>query len=400
MLKEEREMGQKISPLLIRLGKSRKWESSWNGKETYIGKWYKEKLIREYMNLVYSGKNRGKVQSKNIENKTKKENKIEKVIKEIRKIGDKQKVKRVIEKKIKEKGIWEIRVGMWVMEKKKPELDIKKKEGKLYKGNRKKVGGYVIKSGPKVRVKQMEGEMLRMEWHPYMHRKQRTAWEKMVYIQGDKTVRLIIANKVNFLGIRKGEDKKRKRGISNKKGDNRYGRKSQYWKEVKRKSVNIQLKEKKQELGRYTSRENVRVKVKKPIKEKIIHNIKIMLSKGEIAIKYRYTKTANAYIFIENISRFLLSYIKQNRGGKNKLQTMKRMGEKILEVIKHKKKNIKGIGMRYAGRVYGGTRAANFKISKGSLAVNSMGVDMDYAQIYRNTKNGMWGFQGWVSYSY
>lgn len=72
MLKEEREMGQKISPLLIRLGKSRKWESSWNGKETYIGKWYKEKLIREYMNLVYSGKNRGKVQSKNIENKTKK----------------------------------------------------------------------------------------------------------------------------------------------------------------------------------------------------------------------------------------------------------------------------------------------------------------------------------------
>jgi hypothetical protein len=128
----------------------------------------------------------------------------------------------------------------------------------------------------------------------------------------------------------------------------------------------------------------------------------------DINIKYFYSKTHSAYTFLEHLSRFLIAFIKKNKGGKNKFQQLKNITYKILQslagntnslnLVKFNNfsansqgfasKAILGLGFRYSGRVYGATKAMSFKMLLGSVPFNTLKANIDYAQIMQKTRNG------------
>jgi len=114
----------------------------------------------------------------------------------------------------------------------------------------------------------------------------------------------------------------------------------------------------------------------------------------DINIKYYYSKTHSAYTFIENLSRFLIAFIKKNKGGKNKFQQLKNITYKVLQslilsqVLTSKSHDFLGIGFSYAGRVYGAKKAMSFKMLLGSVPFNTLHANIDYAQITQKTRNG------------
>ncbi len=122
----------------------------------------------------------------------------------------------------------------------------------------------------------------------------------------------------------------------------------------------------------------------------------------DVNIKYYYSKTHSAYTFIENLSRFLIAFIKKNKGGKNKFQQLKNITYKVLQslimsqVLTSKSQDFLGIGFSYAGRVYGAKKAMSFKMLLGSVPFNTLQANIDYAQITQKTRNGTWGFQTWL----
>ncbi len=114
----------------------------------------------------------------------------------------------------------------------------------------------------------------------------------------------------------------------------------------------------------------------------------------DVNIKYYYSKTHSAYTFIENLSRFLIAFIKKNKGGKNKFQQLKNITYKVLQslilsqVLTSKSHDFLGIGFSYAGRVYGAKKAMSFKMLLGSVPFNTLHANIDYAQITQKTRNG------------
>jgi len=109
----------------------------------------------------------------------------------------------------------------------------------------------------------------------------------------------------------------------------------------------------------------------------------------EIVIKHEHSRTENASLLIQNISRFIIAFIKKRKGSKNKFNQLKNVTYRILQTIKkHKLKDNQGIGFTFSGRAYGAKKAASFKIFLGSVPFNTLKAEIDYANMMQKTKNG------------
>ena len=115
-----------------------------------------------------------------------------------------------------------------------------------------------------------------------------------------------------------------------------------------------------------------------------------------IIIKHTPTETLNSSLFLLHFSRFLITSIKKNKGGggKNKFRRLKIAAyKKLKSILLHvnnlpHSQNILGIGFSFSGRVYGGKKAASFKILFGSVPFSTLNADLDYSQIMQKTRNG------------
>lgn len=114
----------------------------------------------------------------------------------------------------------------------------------------------------------------------------------------------------------------------------------------------------------------------------------------EFSIKHYYSKTFNAYTLIENLSRFLISFIKKNKGGKNKFQQLKNITYKVLQFLIHNQ--FHGVAFSFSGRVYGAKKGMSFKMLFGSVPFSTLTQNIDYAKLMQKTRNGTWGFQIWL----
>ena len=130
----------------------------------------------------------------------------------------------------------------------------------------------------------------------------------------------------------------------------------------------------------------------KKINNKTYYSKKI--NKIDINIKHYYSKTYDAYTLIENLSRFLIAFIKKNKGGKNKFQQLKNISYRALQA--QIKNNYIGIGFKFSGRVYGAKKAMSFKMLFGSVPFNTLKANIDYCSLMQKTRNGTWGFQTWI----
>jgi len=145
------------------------------------------------------------------------------------------------------------------------------------------------------------------------------------------------------------------------------------------------------------------------------------LRHGHFIIKHLYSKSHNASLLVQNLSRFLIAFLKRNKGSKNKFQQLKNMSYKILlglcsprlgsdsrglrssalDVQDHSseinpalfldlrspRRRI-GIGFSFSGRVYGATKATSFKTLFGSVPFNTLHANIDYSRLTQKTRNG------------
>lgn len=109
--------------------------------------------------------------------------------------------------------------------------------------------------------------------------------------------------------------------------------------------------------------------------------------KVNIIIKQQYSKAQSASLFVQNLSRFVIAFLKKNKGGKNKLQQLKNIAYKVLSslTINHQ---CLGVGLRFSGRVYGARKASSLKLLFGSVPFNTFQANLDYSQIMQKTRNG------------
>lgn len=120
-------------------------------------------------------------------------------------------------------------------------------------------------------------------------------------------------------------------------------------------------------------------------------------SEIKIILKYTFCKSDNAYIFVQNLSKYLISYLKKHRGGKNKTQQLKKMAYKMLLSLYTKNQHkFNGLGLHFSGRVYGAKKASSFKMLFGAVPLNTLAANIDYAKITQKTINGTWGFKTWL----
>lgn len=112
----------------------------------------------------------------------------------------------------------------------------------------------------------------------------------------------------------------------------------------------------------------------------------------DISVRHHHSKTQNSYTFVENLSRFLIAFIKKNKGSKNKFQQLKNISYKVLQSIMfgrtYKKNPLLGLAFRFSGRVYGAKKAMSFKMLFGSVPFSTLNKNIDYAKIMQKTRNG------------
>lgn len=110
-------------------------------------------------------------------------------------------------------------------------------------------------------------------------------------------------------------------------------------------------------------------------------------SQVNIIIKQQYSKAQSASLLVQNLSRFVIAFLKKNKGGKNKLQQLKNIAYKVLSslTINHR---CLGVGFRFSGRVYGARKASSLKLLFGSVPFNTFQANLDYSQIMQKTRNG------------
>lgn len=147
---------------------------------------------------------------------------------------------------------------------------------------------------------------------------------------------------------------------------------------------------------------------------------------GHFIIKHLHSKSHNASLLVQNLSRSSIAFLKRNKGGKNKFQQLKNMSYKIslglcsprlgaggglvethtprtsaLDVQDHSSeinpalfldlrspRRRLGIGFSFSGRVYGATKATSFKMLFGSVPFNTLHANIDYSRITQKTRNG------------
>ena len=129
----------------------------------------------------------------------------------------------------------------------------------------------------------------------------------------------------------------------------------------------------------------------------------------EIIIKHQHSKAHNASLLVQNLSRFVIAFLKKNRGSKNKFQQLKNIVYKLLSSLyeqpgpvssgppegsspyipgSRKKKRYSGIGVAFGGRAYGAKKASTFKMLFGSVPFNTLSANIDYSNITEKTRNG------------
>jgi hypothetical protein len=109
----------------------------------------------------------------------------------------------------------------------------------------------------------------------------------------------------------------------------------------------------------------------------------------QIVIKQHHSRTHSASLLIQNISRFIIAFIKKRKGSKNKFNQLKNVTYRILQTIKkHKLSENQGIGFTFSGRAYGAKKAASFKIFLGSVPFSTLKAEIDYDSMMQKTKNG------------
>jgi ribosomal protein S3 len=126
--------------------------------------------------------------------------------------------------------------------------------------------------------------------------------------------------------------------------------------------------------------------------KKVLENHKNL----QINIKHHYSRAQSASLLVQNISRFILAYIKKRRGGKNKLNQLKNVTYRILQTISKSKmkdslsapRDGGGIGFAFSGRVYGAKKANNLKLFLGSVPFSTLDAEIDYSNMMQKTKNG------------
>ena len=169
---------------------------------------------------------------------------------------------------------------------------------------------------------------------------------------------------------------------------------------LKKKRIDQEIKriEKKQKFGMKTNmyyKNNI--VLKGLIKEKS-DLTKPWDEKTKIILKYGYCKSENAFLFVQNLSKYLISYLKKHKGSKNKAQQLKKIAHQMLLSIYTKNKHkFNGIGFRFSGRVYGAKKAASFKMLFGSVPLSTLSAKINFAQITEKTINGTWGFKTWLN---
>lgn len=119
-----------------------------------------------------------------------------------------------------------------------------------------------------------------------------------------------------------------------------------------------------------------------------------------LSVKHHHSKIFNSSVMVENISRFVIAFSKKRRGGKNKFTQLRNTAHRLLKTIRKSKMKInEGIGFGFSGRAYGAKKAASFKVFVGSVPLTTLNVPVDYTSIAQQTKNGTWGFHGWLNCS-
>lgn len=117
----------------------------------------------------------------------------------------------------------------------------------------------------------------------------------------------------------------------------------------------------------------------------------------ELVIKHQHSKTHNASLTVQNLSRFAIAFLKKNKAGKNKFQQLKNTVYKLLRLVYEQPKipyrRYLGAAAAFSGRAYGAKKASSFKMLFGSVPFNTFSANIDYAHITEKTRNGTWGFR-------
>ena len=116
----------------------------------------------------------------------------------------------------------------------------------------------------------------------------------------------------------------------------------------------------------------------------------------DFVIKHHYSKSYNASLFVENVSLFVIAYLKKSKGGKNKFQQLKNITSKIISLLVLKPSPVLGVSFSFSGRVYGGKKAISFKTLIGSVPFSRLTSVIDHASCMQKTRNGTWNFQTWL----
>jgi hypothetical protein len=105
-------------------------------------------------------------------------------------------------------------------------------------------------------------------------------------------------------------------------------------------------------------------------------------------IKHHYSKSYNASLFVENVSLFVIAYLKKSKGGKNKFQQLKNITSKIISLLVTQPSPVLGVSFSFSGRVYGGKKAISFKTLIGSVPFSRLTSLIDHASCMQKTRNG------------
>ena len=112
-----------------------------------------------------------------------------------------------------------------------------------------------------------------------------------------------------------------------------------------------------------------------------------------LVVKHYHSKGYNAELLVRNLSKFVIAFLKKNRG-RNKLQQLKNIACKILSSLMRpgvgsiSANPYAGVAFRFSGRAYGAKKASSFKVLSGAVPFNTLGADIDYSQIMQKTRNG------------
>lgn len=110
-----------------------------------------------------------------------------------------------------------------------------------------------------------------------------------------------------------------------------------------------------------------------------------------LIVRHHHSKSHNAFHLVSHLSRFSIAFLKKSGRTKNKLQQLKTLVQKILTLSISSsifQNRYLGVGFSFSGRVYGAKKASSFKVTLGSVPLNTLNALIDYSSIMQKTRNG------------